>query len=443
VVHLLKWVFSALREITCCAAMSERSFVAFLFLPTLTLLWRNNTVPNREKKKWRHHEAAKTMRKVRKEIKRNRKPKRVRHKDWTSYNFDDSETLEEIDLPDTERVMPRGEKGRRRASLEQALSVLEQDDDVTFDEVPPVEDVPGLKSRVIEVSSSLCRVDLDGRSLICNVRGSLSAEETGYTNVIAVGDEVVVSENGSGQGVVEAILPRRSVLARPDVFYTHLQQVIVANADQLLIVASWRNPYIWLELIDRYLIAADRCNLQPIICVNKIDLAEDLECPQATLQPYRELGYRVIFTSAITGRGVGKLRKVLSQRNTVLAGLSGVGKSSLLSAVQPGLELRVGQINEQRGEGRHTTTQVVMHRLQRGGFVVDTPGIREFGLSNLRQGELARFYYEIAAAAESCRFGDCSHTHEPGCGVKVAVENGQIAAARYHSYEKIHESLPT
>ena len=442
-VYLLKWVFSAVCEITCCGAMGERSFVAFSFFPTPTLFWRNNTVSNREKKKWRHHEAAKTMRKVRNEIKRSRKPKRVRHKDWTSYNFDDSETLEEIDLPDMERVMPRGEQGRRRASLAQALSVLEQDNDVTLDEVPPGEDMPDPKGLVVEVSSGLCRVDLDGRSLICNVRGSLSADETGYTNVIAVGDDVIVSENGLGQGVVEAVLPRRSVLARPDVFYTHLQQVIVANADQLIIVASWRNPYIWLELIDRYLIAADRCNLQPIICVNKIDLAEDSEGPQAVLQPYRELGYRVIFTSAITGRGVGKLRKVLSQGITVLAGLSGVGKSSLLSAVQPGLELRIGQINEQLGEGRHTTSQVVMHRLQKGGYVVDTPGIREFGLSNLRQAELARFYYEIAAAAESCRFGDCSHTHEPGCGVKLAVENGQIAAARYHSYEKIRETLPT
>jgi ribosome biogenesis GTPase len=238
-------------------------------------------------------------------------------------------------------------------------------------------------------------------------------------------------------------LPRRSVLARPDVFYSHLQQVIVANADQLLIVASWRDPHIWLELIDRYLIAAKRCNLQPIICVNKIDLVEVTEAPQATLQPYRDLSYRVTFSSALTGKGVGKLRKALSKRITVLAGLSGVGKSSLLSAVQPGLQLRIGQVNEASGEGRHTTSQVVMHRLERGGFVVDTPGIREFGLSGLRRSDLAHFFPEIAASTSGCRFSNCSHIHEPGCAVKADVKLGSISSDRYHSYKKIYDELPT
>jgi ribosome biogenesis GTPase len=400
-------------------------------------------VPSREDKQWQHHEAAKKMRKVRKEIRRNRKPKRVRRKDWTTYDFEAGENLDEIDLPETERVMPRGEQERRRANYKKALAAIEREDDFRFEEVLPFEEMRGLQGLVVEVSSSLCRVDLNGRDLVCSVRGSLSAEETGYTNVVAVGDEVIVSQNGSDEGVIEAVVPRRSALARPDVFYSHLQQVIVANADQLLIVAAWRDPHIWLELIDRYLIAADRSNLEPLICVNKIDLAQDIEEPRATLRPYRDLGYRVIFTSAITGEGVGTLRRVLSTGISVLAGLSGVGKSSLLSAVQPGLDLRVGEINEQRGEGRHTTSQVTMLRLEKGSFVVDTPGIREFGLIGLRQGELTQFFPEISAAAESCRFSNCSHIHEPGCGVKLAVENGQFAEARYHSFKKIRETLQT
>ncbi len=296
----------------------------------------------------------------------------------------------------------------------------------------------GQRGIVVEVSSSLCRVDLSGRSLVCSVRGSLSAEETGYTNVVAVGDEVMVSENGLGQGVVEAVLPRRSVLARPDVFYDHLQQVIVANAGQLLIVASWRDPVIWLELIDRNLIAAQRYDLMPIICVNKIDLAEDMAICRATLQPYLDLGYRVLFTCALTGEGVDELREVLRGQTTVLAGLSGVGKSSLLSAVQPSLQLRTGEVSEYSGQGRHTTAQAVLHRLEVEGFVVDTPGIREFGLSGLRQGELARFYPEIAAVAGGCRFDDCAHIHEPGCAVKAAVHQGRVSAARYHNYKKIY-----
>ncbi len=383
------------------------------------------------------------MRKVRKEIKRNRKPKRVRRKDWNLYNSDDLDIVDEIDLSQSERVMPRGERERRRANLRKALAALEEEEN-SLEETPhPTEEIQGPKGVVVQVSSNLCRVEVNERHLICSLRGSLSAEETGYTNVVAVGDEVIVSENGSDEGVVEEVLPRRSVLARPDVFYSHLQQVIVANADQLLIVASWREPHIWLELIDRYLIAAERSNLRPIICVNKIDLAKDTEIPKATCQPYRDLGYQVIFTSALTSKGVGKLRKALSKRTSVLAGLSGVGKSSLLSAVQPSLQLRIGQINEERGEGRHTTTQVVMHQLERGGSVVDTPGIREFGLSGLRQGELAYCYLEIAAAAEGCRFGDCSHIHEPGCAVKVKVKQGSISAERYRSYQKIYDELPT
>jgi ribosome biogenesis GTPase len=398
-------------------------------------------VPSRTEKQWQHHEAAKRMRKVRKEIKRNRKPKRVRRKDWSSYDFDDSDILDEIDLPQSERVMPRGERERQRANLKKALAVLEEEKDFSEETPPPTEKMQSPKGVVVQVSSSLCRVEVGERSLICSLRGSLSAQETGYTNVVAVGDEVIVSENGSDEGVVEAVLARRSVLARPDVFHKHLQQVIVANADQLLIVASWREPHIWLELIDRYLIAAERHNLQPIICVNKIDLAVDIEAPQARLQPYRDLGYRVIFSSALTGKGVGRLRKALSQRTSVLAGLSGVGKSSLLSAVQPGLQLRIGQVNQERGEGRHTTSQVVMHRLETGGFVVDTPGIRAFGLNGLRQSELAHCYPEIKAAAEGCRFGDCSHIHEPGCAVKANVQRGSISAARYHSYQKIYGEL--
>jgi ribosome biogenesis GTPase len=399
-------------------------------------------VPSREEKGWQHYEAAKKMRKVRKEIKRNRKPKKVRHKDWNPYSFDDLDALDELEFSHQERIMPRGEQERRRANLNRALATFEDDEAPIAEESAPLQTMPGQRGVIFEVSSGMCRVELGQDSLLCNVRGSLSAQETGYTNVVAVGDEVLISENGSGTGVLEAVLPRRSILTRPDVFHRHLSQIIVANADQLLIVASWRDPHIWLELIDRYLIAAARSNLQPVICVNKVDLAENGEAYQSTLKPYREVGYRVIFTSAVTGKGVGKLRQALAQHTTALAGLSGVGKSSLLATLQPGLQLRTGEVNEQSGQGRHTTTQVVMHRLGSGGFVVDTPGIREFGLSDLRRRELARFYPEIAAVVTDCRFDDCSHVHEPGCAVRAAVQEGSISGTRYDNYIKIHASLP-
>jgi ribosome biogenesis GTPase len=237
-------------------------------------------------------------------------------------------------------------------------------------------------------------------------------------------------------------LPRRSILARPDVFHDHLQQVIVANIDQLLVVAAWREPHIWLELIDRYLIAAQRFGLQPIICVNKIDLAEDEASCRTTLQPYLDVGCQVIFTSALTGQGVDRLRAALRNHASVLVGLSGVGKSSLLSAFQPGLQLRTGEVSERGGQGQHVTTQVTLYRLEMGGFVADAPGIREFGLSGLRQTELAHFYPEINALAAKCRFSNCAHLQEPGCEVRVAAQQGRLSAVRYQNYQKIYHSLP-
>ena len=397
-------------------------------------------MPSREERRWQHHDAAKTMRRVRKQIKQNRKPKQPRCRDWMPADPDDLDALEV--LPQSERIMPRGERERRQNVMAEALVALEKETD-RGEATAPSEETPDQHGVVIEVSSSLCRVDLAGRSLLCGLRGSLSAQDTGFTNVVAVGDRVVVSRDGADRGIVESVLPRRSVLARSDTFYPHLQQVIVANADQLLIVASWRDPILWFELVDRYLIAAERNNLSPIICVNKIDLAEDVAECRAALQPYRALGYRVLFTSAHSGEGVSDLREALREQTTVLAGMSGVGKSSLLIAMQSSLQLRTANVSEQSGEGRHTTSQVSRLELEMGGFVVDTPGIREFGLSGLRRGELIRFYPDIAAVEGACRFGDCSHTHEPGCAVKAAVRQGRVSKTRYHSYTKITRALPT
>ena len=399
----------------------------------------------REERRWEHYHADKDMRKVRKQIKRNRKPKHVRRKDWMPESFDDLAKLE--DIAHSERIMPRGEQERRQTVLAAALADLEAK--TKDNEAYPTPQGDQLEQGiVVEVSSSLCRVDLGERSLVCGMRGSLSAEETGFTNVVAVGDEVLVSKDGADQGVVESILPRRSVLARADVFHDgyrtrdrHRQQVIAANADQVLIVASWREPHLWPELVDRYLITAERNNLTPVICVNKIDLAADVSACRRGLRPYVDLGYRVILSSAVTGAGVEELGDILREQTTVLAGMSGVGKSSLLAAAEPGLELPTREVSERSGEGRHTTTQVNMIRLKAGGFVIDTPGIREFGLSGLHRDELVRFYPEIAAV-DGCRFSNCSHTHEPGCAVKATVEQGLISAMRYHSYKKIYHDLP-
>ena len=398
-------------------------------------------MPTREERQWQHYRANKMVRQVRKQIKRNRKSKRPRRKDWVPDYLEAPDALDELGFPQSERIMPRGERERRRAVMATALASLQEE--TGHAEAPsPVEEIPEQHGIVVEVSSSLCRVDLAGRSLVCGLRGSLSAQDTGFTNVVAVGDKVVVSENGADRGIVEEVLPRRSALARPDTFYDHLQQVIVANADQLLVVASWRDPPLWFELVDRYLITAERNNLEPAVCVNKIDLAKNPADCRGALRPYLGLGCRVLFTSALTGEGVGELRQLLIGQTTVLAGMSGVGKSSLLTAVQPDLHIRTAEVSEHSREGRHTTAQVRMLGLKASGFVVDTPGIREFGLSGLRRAELTRFYPEIANLEWRCRFDDCSHTHEPGCAVKAAVQGGRVSKTRYHSYTRIYRSLP-
>jgi ribosome biogenesis GTPase len=394
-------------------------------------------VPDPETLYRQHNEKYQLLRRVKKQIKRNRQERPVRQRDWMSENEQD---WDDVDFAQSERILPRGEQERRRAMWNLALQRLEED--ARADELAePEPAVAGQRGLVVEVSTGLCRVDVGDDTMLCTVRGTISAAESGFTNVVAVGDQVVVSGAGAGRGVVEAVLPRHSALTRPDVFSTHLQQVIVANADQLLAVASWREPALWPELLDRYLIAAERHHLLPLICLNKLDLAADRRECQAALQPYVDLGYRTVLASALTGEGVAELRELMRGKTTILAGLSGVGKSSLLSAVQPGLTLRIAEVSARRHEGRHTTVQVNLLKLEIGGQVVDTPGIREFGLSGLARSDLVRFYPEIAAIA-GCRYADCSHVHEPGCAVRLAVREGRLSAVRYDSYCKIRKSLP-
>jgi ribosome biogenesis GTPase len=376
--------------------------------------------------------------------KRKGKRKTIRHNTAASQEKHraDWQPLEpnELGVVADRRIMPRDERDRRLA-IEEASA---QGIDAAFDDSAWEAAAAASQHRlgiVVEVAQGLCRVKVDGRVLLCDIRGTLTAEGTGFTNIVAVGDRALVSLPESDHGLVEEVLPRRSALARADTFAPHLRQIIAANMDQLLIVASWRQPHLWLELIDEYLIGAARNKLDPIVCVNKIDLAEDAAECRATVQPYAELGRRVLFTSARTGDGVDELRAALRGKSTVLAGLSGVGKSSLLSAVQPGLALRTQAVSDYSGEGRHTTSQVTMLPLSTGGYVVDTPGIRELGLRGLYRDELIAFYPELLAEVSKCRYNDCSHIHEPECGVKGAVAEGRVAGWRYENYTKLYAKL--
>ena len=394
-------------------------------------------------KEMKKHLRTQELRKASKKTNRRQKSKKPRRKNWIGDAHDE---YDELEFETVERVMPRGERERRRTveQIASASTKKRQNDEVSSPQGPDdrTQEPEGQQGKVVEVSTGMCRVDLGGENILCSLRGSLTAAETGFTNVVAVGDRVVVTKNGSTEGVVEAILPREKILARPDVFYSHLRQVVVANADQVLIVTSWREPHLWPELIDRYLIASHINNLTPVICVNKIDLAEELAELQAVIQPYLDLGELVILTSASEGIGIDQLREVLLGRTTVLAGLSGVGKSSLLNVLNTDMQLRTKQVSARWGEGRHTTTQSTLIPLDFGGSVVDTPGIREFGLTGVYRPDLVHHFPEMVRLINACQFNNCSHLNEPGCALIKAVASGDIAKSRYHSYEKIYATLP-
>ncbi len=384
----------------------------------------DNHLKNMEKS-----ERKQQLRKANKKMRRNVSSKGARRKDWF-----DVDAVMDGDYDDFERIMPLDESDRRRNVEQMAYQTVDEPpEDIAIDE-----DL--VAGRVIETSKGLCRVQIDERVVLCSLRGNLDVAETGFTNAVAVGDDVYVREDGVGGGVVERVMPRRSFLARPDVFNAHLLQVLVANIDQMLIVASWREPHLWPELIDRYLVVAARNDLPAMIGVNKIDLVEDAGELDTTLRPYRQLEIPVVLTSTLTGVGVNQLHQRLIDQTTVLTGLSGVGKSSLISAVDPNLDLRTGSVGD--AGGRHTTTQANWLPLAAGGAVVDTPGIREFGLSGLVQDELIEFMPDLAELAAGCRFNDCRHLDEPGCAVRAAVAAGELAESRHFSYTKMLRELP-
>ncbi len=362
---------------------------------------------------------------------------RARQNDWTERAAE--RDWDEMEYESLERIMPRDERDRRRA-IDNVLTASPQDADAAPANVPSTH-VEGETALVTAVAGMAARIEIEGIEKQATIRGLLTELDTGYINAVAIGDRVVVTEDGAGAWAIESVLPRKSILARPDPFLAPRQQIVAANADQILIVASWRDPDLWPELIDRYIIAATLSEISPIVCVNKIDLIEDIEECETAVRIYREMGYRTLATSALTGAGISSLRNELIGKLTIVVGLSGAGKSSLMSAVQPGLDLRVGDISRAHRQGRHTTTQAAMYKLRDGGYVADTPGIREFGLAGLTLGELPMFFPEIDQLASECRFSNCAHLEEPDCAIRSAERDGRVSPSRAASYKSIFDEL--
>jgi ribosome biogenesis GTPase len=280
--------------------------------------------------------------------------------------------------------------------------------------------------------------------MVCRLRGRLRKERLD-TDIVAVGDRVVVEPAGDGTGLIVEVLPRTRVLSRrappahPD-DRRQVEQVIVANPDQAVFVFACAQPAPHLRMLDRLLVAAEAASLPALICANKVDLVT-LEQAQALFGLYATIGYEVLYTSAKTGAGVDALRQRLTGKLSVLSGPSGVGKTSLLNAMQPGLGLRVREVSQATTKGRHTTVVPELVPIAGGGYVADTPGLRAMALWDIEPGELEAYFPDIRPFVAECEFSDCTHTHEPGCAVRAAVARGQIHPARYESLLRLRAEI--
>ena len=272
------------------------------------------------------------------------------------------------------------------------------------------------------------------------LRGKVRLERSGATNPVAVGDRVRYEIDGEATeeppAVITEVLPRDNYIIRRSTNLSRQSHVIAANLDQAVIIVSLLFPEIKLPFLDRILVTCEVYKVPVLIVLNKVDLYRD-EFPDMVAgfrRIYEGAGYTVLETSARTGEGIDALRERCRGRINLFSGESGVGKSSLIKALDPSLDPKVGRISSAHLQGKHTTSLYEMYRLGAGGFVIDTPGLRGFGLVDLEKEEISKYFPEMLRETDNCRFVPCTHTHEPGCAVKAAVDEGRISAERYNSY---------
>ena len=300
-----------------------------------------------------------------------------------------------------------------------------------------------IEGQVISARTSFYDVDIGGNVLRCQLRGVVKKKLRSaigkqiYSDPIAVGDKVLITPIDNEEGSIEDLLPRHNKLSRRDPNrHREIEQIIVSNVDQAVIVGSIHSPDLNCRFIDRFLILAAAGNIDSVICINKIDLLNESEQSRFSkiFHTYEDLGYQLILTSIYHRETIDRLRSILKGKFSVIVGTSGVGKSSLLNAIQPNLGLRTHEVNSKTKKGRHTTTLVELSDLEIGGKVADTPGVREVGLWGINPDYIDHYFPEIESRIDACKFRDCSHLREPNCAIIAAVKRGEIATFRYESY---------
>lgn len=360
--------------------------------------------------------------KIRVELRKNR-GKPPRSNAWTQ-QFAEHGFEHEAPVSD-ERVRSKGDLSRHR-------TILQGD---AAGDMPAASAGEMLPGRVIRVHGLQSVVQTaDGTEYRCAVRRLLKSLVTDERNVVTCGDRVHFRPAPGNEGMIESVEPRHGILTRES---RRKEHVLVANVDQVVIVMSLVQPDLKPHLIDRYLASAFIGKLDPIIVLNKADLAEAAPL-QSLIGSYSQMGIPTLLCSAKTGQGIDRLKRFLADKSTVFSGQSGVGKSSLLNAVEPDLALRVSHVSGNTNKGRHTTTTSELIRLQTGGYVVDTPGIRQMQIWDIIPGEVEGFFPEFHPFIPHCGFPDCTHTHEEECALKKAAEQGLISPRRFHSYLGIY-----
>jgi ribosome biogenesis GTPase len=286
----------------------------------------------------------------------------------------------------------------------------------------------------------------DGQRFDCRIKGKFRIKGITTTNPIAVGDQVEFEQEPDlGTGVITKLHDRKNYIIRKAINLSKQAQIIAANLDQAFLVVTLASPRTSLGFIDRFLVTAEAYDIPARLIFNKLDLFSDegLEILDAYKSIYEDIGYPCFQVSALEGTNVDEVVAELKDKVSLLSGHSGVGKSSLLNAIIPDLELRTHQISEWSDKGMHTTTFAEMFELPEGGFIIDTPGIRELGIIDIEKQELSHFFPEMRSRMHDCRFNNCRHINEPGCAVLEALENGEIEPSRYDSYLSIYHGNDT